>query len=173
MRPFLIWLDRLITYLRYAISGVVVLLFCVMMIAVLVQVCGRYVFNYSISAATEISTFSQIWLVLLGAGVAMARNQHVAIDLLPASLPLPLQRVAKLAIAAITLAFLAVLAYGSLPLLQMGTFQTSSAMQLPMWVVYLCLPAGAFYVALELIVSTIKTWDAPFAAAADAEEEAV
>ena len=83
------YLERLCLALRFVVSGVVILLFSVMMISVLVQVGGRYVFNYSIAQASEIATFSQIWLVLLGSGVAVARGQHVAIDMLPAKLPLP------------------------------------------------------------------------------------
>lgn len=165
-------LGRLADGLRFAISAVVIVLFCVMMAAVLAQVGGRYIFNYSIAGATELATFSQIWLVLLGAGVAMARNQHVAIDVLPARLPLPLARAASIAIAAVTIAFLAVLAYGSLPLIRMGTFQTSSAMLLPMWIMYLCLPVGAAYVALELVRSVVQRWNDPFAPAADPEEAA-
>ncbi|GGE41344.1 hypothetical protein GCM10007276_18430 [Agaricicola taiwanensis] len=157
--------------LRSVISAIVVLLFCVMMGAVLVQVGGRYIFNYSIAMATELATFSQIWLVLLGSGVAMARNQHVAIDFLPAMLPLPLARVAMVLIAAVTIAFLAVLAWGSLPLLRLGTMQTSSAMHLPMWVMYSCLPAGAFYIALELMVSVCNRWEDPFPNAEDTEAE--
>jgi TRAP-type transport system small permease protein len=159
--------------LRKTMSAIVVLLFSIMMIAVLVQVGGRYVFNYSIAAAAEIATFGQIWLVMLGSGIAMARRQHVAIDLFPAKLPLPLARAASILIAAVTIAFLGVLAYGSIPLLRLGMMQTSSAMQTPMWVIYICLPAGAAYIALELIVSVIERWDDPFAPnRSDAEEEA-
>ncbi|MGX5722942.1 TRAP transporter small permease [Shinella zoogloeoides] len=159
--------------LRKAMSAIVILLFSLMMIAVLAQVGGRYVFNYSIAAASEIATFSQIWLVMLGAGIAMARHQHVAIDLVPAQLPLPLARAASLLIAAVTVAFLCVLAYGSLPLLRLGAMQTSAVMQLPMWLMYLCLPAGAAYIALELIVSVVERWNDPFATnPSDSEEEA-
>jgi TRAP-type C4-dicarboxylate transport system permease small subunit len=157
-------LGRVTDFLRAGISAAVVGLFCIMMAAVLVQVGGRYVFNYSIAMATELATFSQIWLVLLGSGVAMARNQHIAIDFLPAQLPLNMARAASILIAAITIIFLAVLAYGSMPLLRMGTMQTSSAMQMPMWVMYACLPAGAFYIALELLVSVWRRWDDPFPA---------
>ena len=42
-------LERLCLALRFVVSGVVILLFSVMMISVLVQVGGRYVFNYSSS----------------------------------------------------------------------------------------------------------------------------
>jgi TRAP-type transport system small permease protein len=165
-------LGRAADGLRFVISAVVIALFCVMMGAVLAQVGGRYVFNYSIAGATELATFSQIWLVLLGAGVAMARGQHVAIDFLPARLPLPLARVALIAIAAVTITFLAVLAYGSFPLIRMATMQTSSALHMPMWIMYLCIPVGSAYIALELLRSIADRWADPFAPPADVLEEA-
>ncbi|MEI4472902.1 TRAP transporter small permease [Frigidibacter sp. MR17.24] len=155
-------LERLCLLLRRLVSGVVIVLFAVMMIAVLAQVGGRYVFGYSIAQAAEIATFSQIWLVLLGSGVALARGQHVAIDMVPAALPRPLARVALVAIAVVIATFLAVLAWGALPLIRMGAFQTSPALRIPMRDVYLCLPVGAGYMALELILSVIRRWDDPF-----------
>ncbi|ANT62624.1 C4-dicarboxylate ABC transporter permease [Salipiger sp. CCB-MM3] len=166
-------LERLCLALRRVVSGVVILLFTVMMISVLVQVGGRYVFNYSIAQATEIATFSQIWLVLMGAGVAVAKGQHVAIDMLPAQLPLPMARVALIAIALVITAFLAALAWGSLPLLKMGSFQSSPALRMPMKYVYLCLPFGAGYMVLELLLSVIQRWDNPFPPPEPDAEEAL
>ena len=166
-------LERLCLILRYVMSAAVVVLFGVMMIAVLVQVAGRYVFNFSIAQASEIATFSQIWLVLLGSGVALAKGQHVAIDMLPAKLPLPFARVALLAIATIIMGFLIVLGWGSLPLLGMGAFQRSAAMGVPMNYIYLCLPIGSAYMALELLLGVLQRWDDPFPPPqADAEEAA-
>lgn len=166
-------LERLCLALRFVVSGVVILLFSVMMISVLVQVGGRYVFNYSIAQASEIATFSQIWLVLLGSGVAVAKGQHVAIDMLPAKLPLPAARVALVAIALVIATFLAVLAYGSLPLLRMGEFQSSPALRVPMKYVYVCLPFGAGYMALELLLTVIQRWDNPFPPPEPDAEEAI
>ena len=167
------YLERLCLALRFVVSGVVILLFSVMMISVLVQVGGRYVFNYSIAQASEIATFSQIWLVLLGSGVAVAKGQHVAIDMLPAKLPLPAARVALVAIALVIATFLAVLAYGSLPLLRMGEFQSSPALRVPMKYVYICLPFGAGYMALELLLTVIQRWDNPFPPPEPDAEEAI
>ncbi|MEI4487350.1 TRAP transporter small permease [Frigidibacter sp. MR17.14] len=155
-------LEGFCLLVRRVVSAVVILLFAVMMAAVLVQVAGRYVFGYSIAQAAEIATYGQIWLVLLGAGVAVARGQHVAIDMVPAALPKPLARVALIAIALVVAAFLAVLGWGTLPLIKMGAFQTSPALRIPMRDIYLCLPVGAAYMVLELLLSVIRRWDDPF-----------
>lgn len=155
-------LERTCLALRGLVSAVVIALFSVMLVAVLVQVAGRYFFNFSIAQAAEIATFSQIWLVLLGSGVALARGQHVAIDVLPSQLPLGAARVALILIALVSGAFLAVLAYGTLPLLRLGQFQTSPALRLPMMYMYACLPVGAVYMMLELLLSVIQRWNDPF-----------
>ncbi|ANB33417.1 TRAP-type C4-dicarboxylate transport system permease small subunit [Rhodovulum sulfidophilum] len=167
-------IERALLMLRRLVSAVVILLFSVMMAAVLIQIAGRYIFNYSIAQASEIATFCQIWLVLLGAGVAMARGQHVAIDMVPARFSLPWARAALIFIALVSAAFLAVLAWGSQPLLRMGAFQTSPSLQMPMAWMYLCLPVGAAYIALELLLSVILRWNDPFPPPSlDHEEEAI
>ncbi|MGA0614142.1 TRAP transporter small permease [Paracoccus sp. KR1-242] len=167
-------IERICLVLRAIVSAVVVALFSVMLVAVLVQVAGRYFLNFSISQAAEIATFCQIWLVLLGAGVTLARGQHVAIDLLPSKLPLAGARVALVLIALVSGAFLAVLAYGSLPLLKLGQFQTSPSMRVPMMYMYACLPVGAAYMILELVLSVVQRWDDPFPPPKpETEEEAV
>lgn len=167
-------IERVCLMLRGVVSALVVLLFAVMLAAVLVQVAGRYFFNFSISQAAEIATFCQIWLVLLGAGVTLARGQHVAIDILPSKLPLRAARIALVLIALVSAAFLVVLAYGSLPLLKMGQFQTSPTLRVPMMYMYACLPIGALYMILELVLSVVQRWDDPFPPPRpDTEEEAI
>ncbi|MTH79078.1 TRAP transporter small permease [Paracoccus aestuariivivens] len=167
-------IERVCLVLRTIVSALVVLLFSVMLAAVLVQVAGRYFLNFSIAQAAEIATFCQIWLVLLGAGVALSRGQHVAIDILPAKLSLPAARVALIGIALVSGTFLAVLAWGSLPLLKLGEFQTSPSLRMPMKYMYACLPIGAAYMVLELILSVIQRWDDPFPPPqAETDEEAI
>ena len=66
-------------------------------------------------------------------------------------------------IAAGALWFLGVVVYGSLPLIELGwLFETSPVLQLPMWVIYLSLPLGAAYFALELVARVVERWNQPF-----------
>jgi TRAP-type C4-dicarboxylate transport system permease small subunit len=78
-------------------------------------------------------------------------------------LPLAGRRIVSILVACVTLGFLAAMAYGSIPLLRMSSFQASPAMGMPMWIAYACLPIGAFYVTLELLVSVARNWASPFA----------
>jgi TRAP-type transport system small permease protein len=141
--------------LRLVMGGAVILLFVYMVGAIVTQVIGRYVFNFSIAAAEETATFAQIWMVLFGAGVAMRRNQHVGIDILIALCPKPVQRAVVLAATLIGLWFLWVVFINSFPLIEVGKLQRSPALQWPMDVTYMALPIGAAYFALEFLLAMI------------------
>lgn len=155
-------LGGLVEAIRTIAKWFVIACFVVMMAAVLIQVGGRYLFNYSIGWTEEAARFSQIWMVLVGAGIAMRRGQHVAVDVFAAMLPPWPARALSAAIAAGALWFLYIVAKGSLPLMQVGLFRTSSALILPMWIMYLCLPVGAVYLGLEIVLTVIRRWDRPF-----------
>lgn len=152
-----------IEVLRKVVAWIVIACFVYMTVAVLAQVFGRYVFNYSISWTEETAKFAQIWVVLMGAGITMRRGLHVAVDVLAAMLPLPLMRALLVLVAFGCIWFLGVVIYGSFPLLELGwMFETSPVLQVPMWTIYLCLPLGAIYFGVEIILSVIKRWDQPF-----------
>lgn len=156
-------MGQIIAGVRAAIEIVVIVCFAYMVLAVLVQVFGRYVFNYSISWTEETANFAQTWVVLMGAGITMRRGLHVAVDALPAMLPLGLARIMSIFVTAGGIWFLGVVIIGSLPLIELGwMFERSPVLLVPMWIIYLCLPIGAFYFALEMVLSVIKRWDQPF-----------
>ena len=157
------FLARFVAGVRLAVAVLVVACFAYMTLAVLAQVFGRYVFNYSISWTEETARYAQIWVVLMGAGIAMRRGLHVAVDALAAMLPLRWARALSILIALGALWFLGVVVYGSLPLIELGwLFETSPVLQLPMWVIYLSLPLGAAYFALELVARVVERWNQPF-----------
>ena len=157
------FLWRLVRAIRVVAAAVVVLCFAYMTLAVLAQVFGRYLFNYSISWTEETAKFAQIWVVFIGAGIAMRRGWHVAVDVLAAQLPLGAARALSVVVAASCIGFLGVVVYGSLALIELGwLFETSPVLLFPMWIIYLCIPLGAFYFALEIVLSVIDRWDRPY-----------
>jgi TRAP-type C4-dicarboxylate transport system permease small subunit len=163
--------QRLLHGLRMAVAALVVLLFAYMTVAVLAQVIGRYVFNFSIASAAETATFAQIWMVMLGAGYAMRRGLHVSVDIVVNRLPLGVVRLLNVVITALCLWFLWVLFEGSLRLIEVGRDQTSAALQIPMLYPYLVIPAGAAYFALEFVLTMwTKCVERPGGHGADREQ---
>ncbi|WP_158292221.1 TRAP transporter small permease [Paracraurococcus ruber] len=135
--------------LRRLVDLVLLLLLAAMVLLVLAQVIFRYGFNHSIAGADEAATFAQIWMVLLGAGYAMRQRLHVSIELVIERLLERLARLLLVPVAGLCLWFLWVVLQGGLLLMQVGAWQTSPALQLPMNIPYAMLPVGAAYFALE------------------------
>jgi len=144
-------LQTLADVIRKVVITLVIIFYTYMVAAVVIQVFGRYVFNYSIGWATETATFSQIWMVLLAAGVAMRRNLHVGVDVLVSKLPRTGRRFLICISGFAALWFLYQAIVGSFSMIEVGRIQTSPAIGLPMWIPYLSLPIGLSYFGLELL----------------------
>jgi TRAP-type C4-dicarboxylate transport system permease small subunit len=150
--PLLRLAGRALGLLRLAVSSIVVVLFVTMTASTLIQVAGRYVFGYAIAWTTEVATFSQIWLVFLASGIAMRYGMHIGVDVLAGMLPPPVQRLLAIVLGLASLVFLWVIFDGSLAIVDMGQFQTSPLLQVSMSNIYLAIPIGVAYLALEYLV---------------------
>lgn len=152
--------------LSYALQGVrtaaatwVVICFLVMTVSVWAEVGGRYIFNYSIAASSELATMAQIWMVLVGAGLAARHDMHARVDALVNMLPKPLQRTLMLTGASLGLVFLASIVVGAMPILEQGMHQTTASLGIPMTVPYLGLVIGPIYFGIEVIAQTVRLWN--------------
>ena len=150
--------SSILSVIRLIASGWVIVTFSIMTIAVLAQVGGRYFFNYSIASSAEIATLSQIWMVLVGAGVAAREDMHARVDALVNRFALPVRRALTLAASALGVVFLGAIVVGAIPMLENGRYQTTPILGLPMWIPYLGLLIGPVYFALEVIDMAVRQW---------------
>ncbi len=163
------WYSRALAVVRTAAAAWVVACFVVMTFAVWAQVGGRYFLNYSIASSTEVATLAQIWMVLVGAGIAARQDLHARIDALVNLFPPPLRRALTAATSLLGLVFLGAVVVGAVPMLRQGQFQTTPTLGLPMWVPYLGLLVGPLYFAAEVLDMAVRQWrGAPGPAATDA-----
>lgn len=165
-------MSRAITALRSLTTGAAVICFGFMVVAVMVQVLGRYVLPVKVGNAVETAAFAQVWLACIGAGLALRHGAVFAVDALPAKLPLWGARVASVLIAAGSLLVLAVLIYGGALLTKQGASQSSPTLLLPMWIVFSAVPVGMSFMALEVVLRVVETWAAPFSPAYEREDVA-
>jgi len=170
VESILIVAGKITAGLRSLVTWLVIGFFGYMAVAVLIQVVGRYVFNYSIDWAAETAMFAQVWMILLAAGLAMRANLHVSVDALTNILPVPILRFLIVVIAVPCLWFLWQAIVGSLALIDIGQIQTSPVLQIPMWIPYLSLPIGLTYFGLELILSLVAKWKDPKGTATEFEK---
>lgn len=141
-----------------------------MVALIFAQVVGRYFLNYSISWSEEGATFVQVWLVMLGAGIAMRNRQHAGIDMLVNRCPLFLQRLVKGVGFLLAAWLLIVIFIGSFSLIAIGLIVKSAALQMPLAIPYAALPVGMAYFLLELTLVTIPDIYDPKAASLRAGE---
>lgn len=153
---------RTVDGIRSVATTLITVCFVFMLVAVGLQVLGRYIVHFNIADFTELATFAQVWMGFLGAGLAMRRGTVFAIESLPAMLPLLCARVLKVAITALSVLFQGLMVYGGSILVEAGFFQTSPTMMIPMWIIYGVIPVGSVYFAFEVILHAIEHWDAPF-----------
>ena len=79
--------SRFERYLVAANRAIIFLMMAVMATLVFVNVVTRYVFNFSIIWAEEVSQYLMIWIAYLGAGLALREGRHVAVEMLQDRLP--------------------------------------------------------------------------------------
>ena len=153
-------LERLLNGVRALIRVCAALLFVYMLFAILTQVLGRYLADYidfTIDWTEETARFAQIWMILLGAGIAMQNKMHVGVDILMRHLPLTARKILLCVTSACCLGFLYIAASNSFRLIAVGRIQTSSAAGIPMDLVYWAMPVGLAYFGLEFILAQLST----------------
>ena len=151
---------RMVAGVRWLVAALVVVFFSYMTIAVLVQVGGRYLFDYAIDWTAETATFAQIWMVFLAAGLAMRERLHVSVEVLTAAVPPAVSRSFIVVVGAACAWFLWQAIAGSLALIDIGRIQTAPVLGVPMWLPYLSLPIGLVYFGIELLLALAERWQA-------------
>lgn len=138
------WLETVIK----ALAGI-----CLFAVFALVtaQVASRFIFNFSLAAASELSIYAMIWSVFLGAAVAFRRNGHIAMDILKTRLPEKLDKIANLLIFVVLAVFLCLVVVKGYDLSQRAMLQRSPAAGLPVGYIAFAMPAGSVLALIFLI----------------------
>ena len=145
------WTDRVLKAVISAMVGV-------MLLAIVLQVFCRYVLNSALSWPEELSRYLMIWSGLLAAIYAYHEGSHVGVTFLLERLNPTVMKVIVVISHILMGIFLCVVTWQGTAIL--GKFQDlkSSALQIPMVVVYAAVPVSSFLmflVCLKLIYVTL------------------
>jgi TRAP-type C4-dicarboxylate transport system permease small subunit len=154
---------RAVASARRIVDVVVVVLYAYMVLAVVLQVFGRYVNAVNIGNAVETATFAQVWLTAVGASVALRHGAIFAVDTLTRHLGLGPARALSILVAGLNLIFIAVMIYGGVLLTEQGFHQTSPVLLVPMWTIFISIPIGMTLLGAEVLLLVVERWDEPFA----------
>jgi C4-dicarboxylate transporter DctQ subunit len=120
----------------------------------------RYVFHSGITWAEEMTRYTLLWTVFVGAGVIAREGTHVSMEAFFNLWPAKLQRTGFLAINLFCIATIAIIVYFGIGMVRMvvETDQTSEAAFLPMWIIYGAFPVGSILMILGYIETSWRQW---------------
>lgn len=143
-------LDKVCAAVNLAAEILVGVLVAAMTLDAFLQVVFRYGVEASLSWSEELARYLFVWVIFVGASVAVRRNQHIAMTALISALPVRPRRAFALAAITAFALFFTILAWVSLPLIDNARFTLSSELEIPIAWVYAAAPIGAILSVLHL-----------------------
>lgn len=122
------------------------------------NVVTRYVFNFSMNFAEEISTYLFVLLSLFGASIAAKRGAHLGFTLLADHVPKLVARTFEILSAVAGILFAGVIFYYGIlmTITQYTRGQLSLGVQIPEWIYGSFVPFGAFFLLLRFVELLVK-----------------
>ena len=132
---------------RHKINKVVekllIFIFGIMVINVIWQIFARHILINPSSFTDELARYLMIWLGVMGTAYVSGKRLHVAIDILPSQLSSSRQKaMQKVIFSIIILATVLIFIIGGSRLVYLSYVlgQKSAALQIPLYLVYMCVP---------------------------------
>lgn len=155
-------LDRVCGGVNRVAEIMVGLLVAAMTLDAFVQVVFRYAIESSLSWSEELARYLFVWVIFMGASVAVRRRQHIAMTALVNALPRRLRMLPVLLSLGAFLGFMALFFVVCLPLIDNAWMTLSPELEIPIAWVYLAAPVGAALSVLHLTNSLLQTlWHGP------------
>lgn len=110
----------------------------------------RYFFNYALTWSDEVIKYAMLWLVFLGSGVAARQGLHISMEVLLTMLSKRGQRLNAVLVNGSCAVLSAVVGYlgWRLAMAVRGLDQVGAASGVPIYLVYLAIPAGCLLMML-------------------------
>ena len=142
------------TFERYIIIFVTTVMGC----SLFLQVVSRYVFNFSITWAEEVSIFGMVWLAYFGSALAVTQRKHIRILLLPQMFSERVQKIVDIFSNIVFFVICVLLVYGTynLTALAYDTGQVAAATRLPRWIIFAGMPIAFSLNAVRLVQDTMR-----------------
>lgn len=125
-----------------------------MVIVVAMQIFARYVLGDSLSWTDEMARFLMVWITFLFAGISFRRGEMIAVEILSQKLPKLARLFLMIAGALASILLFGLLAWFGYSYAEWNMIQVSSALQLPLYYVYLAVPVGCGLMVPHVLVGT-------------------
>jgi len=133
-------------------EAVIVAMGATMVVLVITNVFCRYVLNFSLVWAEEVSQYLMVWITFLGAGLALRQGRHVAVELLQERAPKTARRGLRWAILLSVLAFLITTVVLGCMFAWFARDMETPVLNISMAIPYAAVPIGAALLAIHLVL---------------------
>lgn len=142
---------KLLDIIDRLIQKIVAASFIIMTALYFIQIVARYVFNTGISWSEELVVYLMVWLTYLGATILAKDDGHISMtilqDLFPSS-----KKYLSLVKYLVLIIYCGFVGWFSRNALAVAHMQVSTAMQIPMNIIYLVIPVSMILMILHLII---------------------
>lgn len=114
----------------------------VMIVSTFLQVVFRFVFSAPLYWTEELSRYSFVYIVFIGAAWAGRQGMHLGVDYFTSKLSETARNGLKIVMDVLILAFSLVIVYAGIGVVPVNLKQLSPALNVPMGVVYAAIPTG-------------------------------
>lgn len=130
-----------------------------MVVYIFMQILFRYIFNLPLAWSEELARFTFVWLIYLGASLAVKRKRHLRVDAALLLYPKVIRPYVTLLGDLLFLFFAIVIAKETATLIHAITFvrpQVSPAMQIPMGLAYLAVPISFGLMIIRIVQNIVS-----------------
>ena len=120
------------------------------------QVVCRYLLSSPLSWTDEFCRFTFVWLMFMGASLALKKNEHFALLILTDKLPWPMRKTCRVISALLVVLFTVVLLVLGAGLTWKSRGVTTPALEIPRAIPYAAIPAGAFLMLIRGVECLIR-----------------
>ena len=154
---FLSLISRCSLFMARLNQGISVALLVLMVIVTFNQVIFRYVLNNSLDWSEEAARYLFVWTCYIGMSFAMHSGSHLEVTVLRGRLGKNSAKYMAAFSCAVTALFCLVVGFFGIDAVSKFymTQQTTVALQLENWIVWLCLPIGFFMTFIQALLRTI------------------
>lgn len=150
-------MRKLLNGYFWLLKHLLTLMMAVLIVPVTMQILSRYTGLIPRYIWTEeLARFCFIWIIMIGAMIAMRDNEHFTVDLLPSPKSPVGKAIADIFVDMMSLVLALIFVIWGWPLVKFGLLQTSEMAELPMVLIYVAWPLTGITWTLFLLERTIE-----------------
>ena len=138
---------------------IIATLYLIMIAITFSQVIFRYLLDSALPWAGELAIFFFIWIIFLGASIALIKGVHIGVDIFTNFINKKFKKINLVLINFIIIIFCSLIIYGSIPLIIDNFSQRSPALEIRLSYVYACIPISMIsmiFISIKKIFRIIK-----------------